>query len=173
MYLDLRSALVRDGNRVTFFGLPIALHCHHYNINLQKTAEDILGAEGIELLFRAAEEASHMGFKAILGWYDRIKTTKSKLELAASVYQNCGLGVIHFQQIDPKKGRVVSTSSYHVTGWLAKHGIRSTPGCHFSRGWIAGVLEVIYDRPIGYFAVNERACKMMRKEKCIFEVKER
>ena len=63
-------------------------------------------------------------------------------------------------------------SSHHVIGWLAKHGRRTTPGCHFSRGWIAGVLEVIYNRPIGYYLVEEKTCKMMLDEKCLFMVRE-
>jgi predicted hydrocarbon binding protein len=60
-----------------------------------------------------------------------------------------------------------------VTGWLAKHGRRDTPGCHFARGWIAGVLEVIYNHPLRHFAVEERYCKMKRDEECVFLVKER
>ena len=30
------------------------MHCHHYNINLQKTVEETLGDEGIALLFGEA-----------------------------------------------------------------------------------------------------------------------
>ena len=44
-----QSELARDGSRVFVAGLPVAMHCHHYNINLQKTLEDTLGDEGIQL----------------------------------------------------------------------------------------------------------------------------
>jgi hypothetical protein len=170
--IDWRKELSRDGHRVVLAGLPIAIHCHHYNINLHKTLEDTLGQEGVQLLYDAAEESSYMAFKSFLNQYKRIKTIKSRLELAATIYQNCGLGVIHFQRIGPKGGRVVSPSSHHVTGWLAKHGRRDTPGCHFSRGWIAGVLEVIYDHSLGYYVVEEPQCKMMRDDVCVFRIKE-
>lgn len=173
MIIDWRKELTREGVAVTLSGLHVAMHCHHYNINLQKMLEDNLGAEGIQLMIQSAEEASFLGFQSLLNHYKQIKTIKSKLELLATIYQNCGLGIIHFQKIGSKRGRIVSNSSYHVVGWLAKHGRRDTPGCHFTRGWIAGVLEVIYDRPLGTYLVEEQACKMMRKEKCIFDVRER
>lgn len=173
MPTDWRSKLAREGHRVFLSGLPIAMHCHHYNINLQKTVEETLGEAGEKLLYRAAEEASFANFQSFLKQYKQIKTIKSKLELAASIYQYLGLGIIHFQKIRPREGRVVSTSSHHVTGWLAKHGRRDTPGCHFSRGWIAGVLEVIYNHRQGHYLVEERSCKMMRDNVCVFQVKER
>jgi hypothetical protein len=173
MLIDWRSDFAREDHRVFISGLPIAMHCHHYNINLHKTLEDTLGEDGVQLLFQAAEEASFIGFQSFLNQYDRIKTIKSKLELAATIYQNCGLGVIHFKKVGPRGGEIVSSSSHHVTGWLAKHGRRETPGCHFSCGWIAGVMAVIYNRPLGYYIVEERTCKMMRKDECVFKVKER
>jgi predicted hydrocarbon binding protein len=173
MILDWRSELSRDGSRVTLSGLHIAMHCHHYNINLHKMLEDHMGEEGVALLVKSAEEASYKGFQLLLGQLDRIRTIKSKLELFASLYQNCGLGIIYFEKLNPKGGRIASVSSHHVTGWLAKHGRRQTPGCHFTRGWIAGVLEVIYDRPLGSYAVEEQTCKMTGNEKCLFKVRER
>lgn len=170
--VDWRGELSRDGHRVILSGLPIAMHCHHYNINLQKMLEDTLGEKGVQLLLQAAEEVSFYGFQSLFLHYSGIKTVKSKLELAATIYQNCGLGVIHFKNVGPRGGCIVSPSSHHVTGWLAKHGRRGTPGCHFSRGWIAGVMEVIYSRPIGWYRVAEKDCKMMRNDECVFLIKE-
>jgi predicted hydrocarbon binding protein len=71
--------------------------------------------------------------------------------------------------VRPGGGNVVSPSSHHVTGWLAKHGKRDTPGCHFTRGWIAGALEAIYLRPLEFYTVEEKRCKMMRHEQCEFQ----
>ncbi|MDO8971678.1 MAG: hypothetical protein Q7U74_13380 [Saprospiraceae bacterium] len=170
MFIDWQDKLKRIGNRVALFDIPIAMHCHHYNINLQKMHEDILGLDGIRLIFSAAEESTHSAFKIVLAEYPMIRSDKSKFELASSIYQHCGLGVISFQDAGPSGGKVVSPSSHHVTGWLAKHGLRKTPGCHFARGWIAGALEAIYDLPTGYFSVAEMACKMMRDPVCEFEV---
>ena len=89
------------------------------------------------------------------------------------MYQHCGLGIIHFNKVRPNMAQIVSSSSHHVTGWLAKHGRRDTPGCHFSRGWIAGALEAIYSRPIGHYTVEENKCKMKRDDECVFHVQER
>lgn len=169
---DWKNELARDGHKVILSGQPVAMHCHHYNINLQKTVEDSLGSKGVKLLFHSAEEAGYSSLQNLLGQYPQIKTLKSKLEMAGILFQNSGLGVIHFKRIRPGGGHVVSPSSHHVTGWLAKHGKRDTPGCHFTRGWMAGVLEAIYDRPTGFYAVEENHCKMMRDEACVFYIRE-
>jgi hypothetical protein len=149
------------------------MHCHHYNINLQKTLEDTLGDDGVALMVTSVEEASRSIFRSLLGQFDQIKTPKSKLEMAATMYQNCGLGIVHLLELGADGGRIVSPSSHQVTGWLAKHGRRDTPGCHFARGWIAGVLEAIYEKPLGYYDVRETQCKMMRDSDCVFEVERR
>ena len=47
---DWKGELDRRGHQVLLSGQPIAIHCHHYNINLQKTLEDSLGEEGIRLI---------------------------------------------------------------------------------------------------------------------------
>lgn len=162
--------LAREGHRIFLSGLPIAMHCHHYNINLMKTIEDSLGAEGTDLLYRAAEETSYAGFRAFLENHRQLVTVKSKLELAATSYQYCGLGVILFKDIKSEGGRVVGQHSHHVTGWLAKHGRRQTPGCLFTSGWISGVLSAIYDCRPGDYAVKEVHCKMMLAPECVFHV---
>ena len=173
MILDWRNELTREGSRITLSGLHVAMHCHHYNINLQKMLEDHLGEKGIEVMIRASEAACFSGFQSLLGQLDRLRTVKSKLELFSTQYQSCGLGLIHFEKVNPKGGRAVSASSHHVTGWLAKHGRRDTPGCHFARGWIAGVLEVIYNRPLGYYQVEEQNCKLTGAQECRFKISER
>jgi hypothetical protein len=164
-----KRELERRDNQVVLSGQPIAIHCHHYNINLQKTLEDVLGDEGICLIYQSAEEAAYKSLKPLLAQYCEIKTIKSKLEMCAIMYQNCGLGIIHPQTIDIQGGSIVSSSSHHVTGWLAKHGRRDTPGCHFSRGWLAGALAAVHGYAIGTFVVVENQCKMMGAKECIFQ----
>jgi hypothetical protein len=173
MILDWRKELTRDGSRITLSGLHMAMHCHHYNINLQKMLEDTTGPEGIRLIVQSAEEATFQGWYSILEQFKQIRTIKSKLELMASLYQNCGMGIIHFQRMTHKGGRIIGLSSHHVTGWLAKHGRRDTPGCHFTRGWIAGVMEVVYGRALGDYQVEETACKITGHTHCEFMAKEK
>ena len=168
--LNWQKELSREGHRVIFSGQPFTMHCHHYNMNLQKTLEDTLCEEGVELLFQSAEESNYNIFRHLIGKYSQIKTTKSKLEMAATLFQYCGMGVIHFQTTGPSGGRIVSPSSHHVTGWLAKYGRRHTPGCHFTRGWIAGIMAATYNQPLGEYIVEETSCKMMREPECVFNV---
>ena len=171
--LKWADELGRKGHQVVLGGESIAMHCHHYNINLQKMLEDNLGPEGVRLLVKAAEMANYSGFRALLRQYPRVKTLKSKLEMASVMFQNCGLGIIHFQSIRASGGVIVSPSNHHVTGWLAKHGRRDTAGCHFVRGWIAGVLEAIYRQSLGHYTIEETSCKMKRDNECVFEAKAR
>lgn len=168
--LSWQKELSRDGHRLAFAGQPCTMHCHHYNINLQKTLEDALGDEGIELLYQSAVESNFRNFQTLAGQYTQIKTKKSKMEMAATLFQISGLGIIHFQHIGSTGGRIVSPSSHHVTGWLAKHGRRNTPGCHFTRGWIAALMAVINDRHPDDFIVRETSCKMMRAPECVFDI---
>jgi len=170
---DWQNEPNRDGHRVVISGQPITMHCHHYNINLQKTLEDTLGEEGVALLYRSAEETNYHSLQHLFNQYKKIRSPKSKLEMASMLYQNCGLGIIHFKKVRPHTADIVSSSGHHVTGWLAKHGRRDTPGCHFTRGWIAGALEVIYERPLGFYGVEEKRCKMQRDDQCVFRVEER
>jgi hypothetical protein len=170
MTINWPEKFARKGHEIFLSGLPIALHCHHYNMNLQKTLESSLGKNGSWLIYQAAEESSYYGFTFILKNHPKITTIKSKLELAATSYQYCGLGIINFTQIGQEGGRIVSPHSHHVTGWLAKFGKRETPGCFFPRGWIAGALAVIYDKHIGYYRVEELECKMSIAQECVFEV---
>lgn len=167
---DWKRELNRRDHQVVFAGQPIAIHCHHYNINLQKTLEETLGREGVRLIYESAEAAVYNSFKPLLAQYREIKTVKSKLEICAIIYQSCGLGIIHPQEFDDSGGFVFSSSSHHVTGWLAKHGRRKTPGCHFASGWLAGALAAICEKPLGAFSVKELKCKMMREKECIFHV---
>ena len=131
---DWKSELAREGHKVILSGQPAAMHCHHYNINLQKTIEDNLGSEGIGLLFKSAEEASYTSFQHLLNQYPQIKTLKSKLDMAGILFQNCGLGVIHFERVRPgrRTRREPLESSCHrvaCQAWQTGHtGMPFYPG---------------------------------------------
>jgi hypothetical protein len=170
MVINWSEKIARNGHEISLSGLPIALHCHHYNMNLQKTLESSLGSDGTLLLYEAAEESSYAKFTSFLMHHSKIKTVKSKLELASTSFQYCGLGIINLTQIGAEGGRISSPHSHHVTGWLAKFGKRETPGCFFTRGWLAGALAVIYDKHLGYFRVDEIECKMTLARECVFDV---
>ena len=169
---DWKRELKRHDHQFVLSGQPIAIHCHHYNISLQKILEDTLGEEGMRLICQSAEDATYHSLNALLEQYREIRTVKSKLEMAAIMFQSSGLGIIYPQQVRSSGGYVISPSGHHATGWLAKHGKRHTPGCHFVRGWIAGVLAAVYSKPLGSYKVSELKCKMMGDKECIFQVEE-
>ncbi len=171
-FIDWATDLSRKGSTVSLSGVPVAMHCHHYNINLQNMLETTLGPDGVDLMYKSAEESAYLMLREYFRHYPRLRSRKSKIEVACSIYQNCGLGILYFVTLNEKGGKALSRSSHHVTGWLAKHGRRDTPGCHFTRGWIAGFCAMLYGRPLGTYNVTEHTCKMMRDEICTFEIKE-
>jgi hypothetical protein len=61
MTINWPEKFARKGHEIFLSGLPIALHCHHYNMNLQK------------------EESSYVGFTSFLRHHPKISTIKSKL----------------------------------------------------------------------------------------------
>ena len=73
---------------------PVCYHCHHFNLFLDQTIDDSLGAErGADLRFAAAREASY-ALLTELG--DKAGTVSAidKLELAAAVFRSMGHGVL-------------------------------------------------------------------------------
>jgi hypothetical protein len=85
MTINWPEKFARKGHEIFLSGLPIALHCHHYNMNLQnnmnlqKTLESSLGSEGALLIYQAAEESSYVGFTSFLRHHPKISAIKSKL----------------------------------------------------------------------------------------------
>ena len=169
--INWKSELERQGHRVVLSGEPITMNSHYYNINFQKMLEDSLEAQGTEIIYQAAETASYSGFQSFIKQYRRLKTAEYKHEIAILIFRNCGLGVIHFKDINEQGGYVITPTNHYALGWLALYGKRKMPGCHFVCGWIAGVLEVIYNKPLNYYLVKELECKMQGFEKCIFQVR--
>ncbi|MBW2204660.1 MAG: hypothetical protein JRF52_11355 [Deltaproteobacteria bacterium] len=135
MQTDWESDLFREGPRVILSGQPVAMHCHHYNINLQKMLEDTMGETGVQLIFEAAEEVAYHGLKTLLEQYTQIKTIKSKLEFSSTIYQNCGLGVLYYKKTGPRRGRAVSPSSHRQTRKTRHAGLPffSRLDCRYSR----------------------------------------
>jgi hypothetical protein len=166
-----KNNIIRHGERILIYGMPMALHCHHYNINLHKMLEDKLGDEGIQLLYSSAEEATFIGLQNVFNIFNQIRSSEYKLKVGTTIFQNSGLGILELQDVDPRGGKAVSMSNHHVTGWLAKLGRRETPGCHFIRGYIAGMLEAVYNLPLGHYFVEETQCKMVKESKCQFIIK--
>ena len=137
---DWQNELNRDGHRVVISGQPIAMHCHHYNINLQKTLEDTLGEEGVQLLYRSAEETNYNSLQHLFNQYKKIRTHKSKLEMASLLYQNCGLGIIHFRKVRPNSAllralpAIMSPGGSQNTG-AVKHPAVTLPGAGLPVRW--------------------------------------
>lgn len=130
-----------DRSLLTLGGSRVVLHCHHYNVFLQRTIEDGLGERAPALLTQAAMESA--------------RATLSKLEVesaagspaavvarAADILANHGFGLADVRLLGERGGAATIERAHYAVGWLAKFGRRATPCCFFSAGWLAGAVAV-------------------------------
>ncbi len=159
-------------NQIELEGSLVSLHCHHFNCGLLKVFEELKGIDGISLLEKTAEEVFYQFFPSYLCRHPEINTPAQKLEAAAALYHFLGYGLLDLGALTPKGGKAKAYSSYYVTAWLAKYGRRSQKICYFTCGFLAGVLAVIFERPLFSYRVIEQKCLMLGDDYCEFLVKE-
>lgn len=162
-----------DNNIIKLSGVLVSIHCHHYNCGLLKAMEEITLFDGRELFMKIAEEQFYYNYKDYLAKHPELKAESDKLGAASELYSLLGFGKIDLSRLTSQGGTALSVSSYYVIGWLAKYGRRKTPICHFARGFLAGILEVVYNKPLGSYEVNEITCIVTGDDECKFEVKEK
>ncbi|MEW6328164.1 MAG: 4-vinyl reductase [Thermodesulfobacteriota bacterium] len=151
-------------------GVMVSLHCHHYNCGLVKALEEIVEINAVDIFVRAAAEEFYLNFTNYLLHHGKDKTNQEKLEAAAELYRFMGFGRLDLSQLNESGGRAYTDSSYYVVGWLAKYGRRRTPGCHLTRGFLAGTLASIYGGTVDKYKVEENHCMITGFDRCEFAV---
>jgi len=166
MRLEFDSA----NNTIALDGDPVSLHCHHYNCGLLKTIEDIPGIDGPALFARtAAEEVFQVFRKRYLNTAGETPPEET-LARASELYSFMGFGKIDLARAGARGGVVRASSSYFVTAWLAKYGRRQTPLCHFTCGFITGVLAAVFRTVPEAYRAAETGCMIQGRERCEFLV---
>lgn len=162
---NMDLAFDSKNNTITIAGTRMVLHCHHYNSQLQQTLELTDYIDGRCIMKEAGE---HVFFEQFKNYLKANKVEdRGKTEVAAEMYRNFGFGTLDFSKIGEKT--VTANTSHFATGWLCKFGKRETPCCHFTAGYIAGVMRAITGR---YYAAEEKECIAMKHRKCKFTLKE-
>lgn len=173
MLYEVKKEFDAENNIILLSGALASLHCHHYNCGLLRAMEEIKAFDGQELFRKIAEEQFYYKYKQYLIEHPDLKADREKLIAASEMYSIFGFGKIDLSTLSFQGGVVVSSSSYFVTSWFAKYGRRKTPVCHFTRGFLAGILDSVYDKPLGYYAVEEVSCMVTGEEECKFVVEVR
>jgi predicted hydrocarbon binding protein len=159
-----------DNNIIEFNGSLISLHCHHYNCGLLKTIEEIPNIDGHCVIRETAAEEFFSNFKRLLSIHLRGASPDKALQEASELYRFMGFGRLDLSNLNEKGGSASADSSYYVVAWLAKYGRRETPVCHFTCGFIAGILGAIFDGTPYTYVVKETQCMMLRQDRCEFVV---
>ncbi|MCD6319230.1 MAG: 4-vinyl reductase [Candidatus Desulfofervidaceae bacterium] len=160
-----------EKNLISVSGALVSLHCHHFNCGLLKAIEELKGIDGLTLFVKTTEEVYRHFFSDYLKQHPELTTPADKLQAASEMYYAFGFGKLNLSNLNEQGGTAKATSSYYVTAWLAKYGRRHTPVCYFTCGFIAGVLESVFTKPIGSYKVKETKCLITGSDFCEFEVK--
>lgn len=153
----------REKNIIEIAGTEMTIHCHHYNIEVQRTLEFTDYVDGPKMMKRAAEEVFYKQFTRYLD----VNGVEDNLGAAAEMYRTFGLGRLDFSGLD--KGLVRAPASHIALGWRMKYGERGEPGCHVTAGYVAGIMRAInHER----YEVEERQCMGMGADSCQFRVRE-
>jgi hypothetical protein len=147
-------------------GESVVFHCHFYNCALQEAIEQGLGADAANVQMLAAAEAVERQLRALGGSGHGARTH----ELAARVFAEFGFGTLDLSRVTVRGGRATVPHSHYALGWLATRGERTTPTCHFVRGFVAASVAVAFDIASSRVQVVESACLACNAPECRFDV---
>jgi len=128
-----------EAHTITLGGSRLVFHCHHYNVFLQRSLEDAVGARAAGLQRDAACEAAR-------GMLTRVfaaapdGSLEQRLARAAALFGGLGFGRADVTGLDAMGGIVRVSPSHYAIGWIAKFGHSTRPVDHFATGFFRGAL---------------------------------
>ncbi len=159
-----RNLLLLGERRVVF-------HCHHYNVFLQRSIEDMLGEGAVEMQIAAAAESAREMLSRVFS--ASAVAPADRLATASAIFGENGFGSADVSALGTDGGVVTLATSHYATGWRAKWGRSTKPVCHFAAGFFAGALTAATGfAPERVFAVEDR-CAAMDGDVCRVRVEVR
>jgi len=155
------------------YGEPMVFHCHHYNTFLQQTIEDPEYLDTKPILTNAATSCAYYQLKEIFSTGKGFDSLESRFGVAETIFKTFGFGLLEDlkSQVTQNGGLVRTKMSHYGYIWKIKFGLRDTPVDFFTSGYLAGVAAAVYDKPVGYYIVEEKECVAKGDPACIFVVK--
>ena len=96
-------------NRLVVGGEPMILHCHHYNVFLQRSIQDAEYIDSAPILVGAAAEVVFAQLTNLLSRTPDIAARKATVE---ALYRACGLGLIDLSALTDRGGEVRTRSTH-------------------------------------------------------------
>lgn len=153
-----------ERNVILFGERRLVFHCHHYNVFLQRSIEDMIGADGVAIQVAAAAESAREMLSRLLA--DAGPTVEARLGVAQTIFGENGFGHADVQALRADGGSVVLATSHYATGWRAKWGSSPQPVCHFATGFWAGALAAAAGLAPERVVAVEEACAAVDAEAC-------
>lgn len=150
-------------------GRRVVAHCNHYNVYLQRTIEDGLKERAPRLLVAAGMEAA----RNLLSGVETAapaNSAKESLERAVRIFAEHGFGAFDIAKMGHRGGVATMLRSHYAIGWLSRWGVRSTPGCYFPAGYLAGAVAVAAKVGPERVTATETECHAAGAEHCSFLV---
>lgn len=160
---DIERGVIELGGR------RIVAHCNHYNVFLQRTIEDGLKERAPRLLIAAGTEAARKLLEGIEAAAPASSAEES-LKRAVRVFAEHGFGAFDISQLGERGGLATMLRSHYAIGWLSRWGVRSTPGCYFPTGYLAGAVAVAAKVAPERVMATETECHAAGAKHCSFLV---
>ncbi|HDP70634.1 MAG TPA: hypothetical protein ENN38_07520 [Actinobacteria bacterium] len=161
----------KDNNIMKIGGKAAIGHCQYYNTLILKTMESFGYVDGLKIFEEVAEDVNKESLEKYLKKHPEVKNLKDKISVAEDMYRTLGFGLIEFSDVGEEGAKVIAPVSHFALTWKKRWGKRSSPSCYFTKGYIAGVISVIFDKPLGSYEVKEFDCISMGDRICRFEVR--
>lgn len=153
---------------------PVVFHCHHYNLFLDQTIDDALGAEkGEELRTKAAQEAFYNLLKAVME-ANNIRTPQDRFRMATELFAAMGQGKVQILA-NSWGGQATTATPHYGFAWREKYRKkikRRHPADAVTAGFSAAAVEVAYDLPRGTLKAKEETCVALDHPQCSFQLSE-
>ncbi len=162
-----------DHDLMALAGVPAVYHCHHFNLFLDQTIDDALGAgPGTDLRFEAAREAVHDLARAVVTASGAI-TASERITAIQGVLATMGHGRLQVNAT-AEGGEAIGRHLHYGTTWLEKYGKlvrRRHPADAFAAGAAAAAIEVAFDLPRESMVATETECVALRQGECRFTLR--
>jgi len=160
---DVERSIIELGGR------RVVAHCNHYNVFLQRTIEDGLKERAPRLLTAAGIEAARKLLEGVEAAAPSSSAEES-LGRAVRIFAEHGFGAFDIAQLGVRGGVATMHRSHYAIGWLSRWGVRSTPGCYFPTGYLAGAVAVAAKVAPERVTATETECHAAGAERCSFLV---
>lgn len=169
MALEVKHTFDESTFRHFINGHGFVLHCHHYMTLTCKLAEEFADLGAVRVLAESAEDS----IRPVLEGYVKekgIAAPAERLQIGAEYFSFMGMGKMAVTG-SPTGGEVKLPHSHVDEGWIQKWGKHDKPINHFTRGFVAAMFAVAFDKPARSFEAVETAAIVTGAAESVLSVK--